>query len=131
MDPKVDFENGTANSLGSAHRPRGTGGSTNTIDFNGLELFPALMATDRVNLLTLMQRPQAANQAVVTALSKQNRVSNILQPLPSNTHPLVMRAAITGVSAVTGCREQNTEVRPEYAHSLVVSKSTALVGQEN
>lgn len=109
----MDFENDTANSLGSAHRPRGTGGSTNTIDFNGLELFPALMATDRVNLLTLMQRPQAANQAVVTALSKRNRVSNILQPLPSNTHPLVMRATITGVSAATGCRDQNTEVRVE------------------
>ncbi|MHC8412560.1 DUF3313 domain-containing protein [Pseudomonas sp. Hz4] len=108
-----------------------------TVDFDGLELFPAPTATDRVNMQTFVQLQQAANKAIVTALSKRYRVSNTLLPLPPNAHPLVMKAAITGVSAsnegmkwyevipvaavvggvgaITGHRDQNTELYIEAA----------------
>lgn len=114
-----------------------------TVDFDGLELFPAPRATDRVNMQTFVQLQQAANQAVVKALSKRYRVSNTLQPLPPNAHPLVMKAAITGVnasnegmkwyeiipvaavvggvSAVTGHRDQNTEL---YVEAVLLDPAT-------
>jgi len=114
-----------------------------TVDFDGLELFPAPTATDRINMNTFMQLQQTANQTVVTALSKRYKVSNTLQPLPPNARPLVMRAAITGVnasnegmkwyeiipvaavvggvSAVTGHRDQDTEL---YVEAVLLDPAT-------
>ncbi len=40
-----------------------------TVDFDGLELFPAPRATDRVNMQTFLKLQQAANNAVISALS--------------------------------------------------------------
>ena len=89
------------------------------------------------------QLQQTTNQAVVSALSKRYRVSNTLQPLPPNARPLVMRAAITGVNAsnegmkwyeiipvaavvggvgaVTGHRDQDTEL---YVEAVLLDPTT-------
>jgi uncharacterized lipoprotein YmbA len=123
--------------------PAFTPAAFDTVDFDGLELFPAPTATDRINMNTFTQLQQTANQAVVTALSKRYKVSNTLQPLPANARPLVMRAAITGVnasnegmkwyeiipvaavvggvSAVTGHRDQDTEL---YVEAVLLDPAT-------
>ncbi|MGY4531807.1 hypothetical protein ACVW0Y_000923 [Pseudomonas sp. TE3786] len=129
-----------------------------TVLFDGLELYPAPRATDRINANTFQQLQQTTNQAVVKALSSRYRVITTLQPTPAGARVLVLQAAITGVSAspegmrwyevlpvtavlggisaATGQRDQNSELYVEamlldpHSHQPVVRAVRKVFGKK-
>lgn len=123
--------------------PRFNPSAYDTVVFDGLALYPAPKATDRINLQTLEQLQNNANQSAMNALSKRYRVVDSHQPIPATQHALIMRAAITGVSAsnegmkwyevipvaavvgsvsaATGHRDQNTEL---YVEAILIDAQT-------
>jgi hypothetical protein len=123
--------------------PRFNPSAYDTVVFDALVLYPAPKATDRVNLQTLEQLRSTANQGAVSALSKRYRVVDSSKPVPVTSHALVLRAAITGVSAsnegmkwyevipvaavvgtvtaASGHRDQNTEL---YVEAILLDAQT-------
>ncbi|MBD8472904.1 DUF3313 domain-containing protein [Pseudomonas sp. CFBP 8770] len=70
-----------------------------TAIFDELVLYPAPKATDRVNVQTLEQLRSTASQGAMSALSKRYRVVDSSRQVPAGGRALILRAAITGVSA--------------------------------
>jgi hypothetical protein len=116
-----------------------------TVVFNQLEMYPAPKPTERVNLQTLQSLQQFASTSVKNTLAQSYRVVPTLQAAPAGARTLIMRAAITGVSAsnegmhwyevvpvaavvggvsaATGHRDQNTEL---YVEAYFVDARTGL-----
>jgi hypothetical protein len=112
--------------------PGFTPSAYNAVVFNQLELFPAPQPTDRVDLKTLQNLQSFASLSAKNVLSQQFLVVPNLKAAPAGSRTLIMRVAITGVSAstegmkwyevvpvaavigtvsaVTGIRDQNTEL---------------------
>lgn len=104
----------------------------NTVVFNQLEMYPAPKPTERVNMQTLQSLQAYTTTSVKNTLAQKYRVVPSLSAAPAGARTLVMHAAITGVSAsnegmkwyevvpvaavvgtvsaVTGHRDQNTEL---------------------
>lgn len=71
----------------------------NTVVFNRLELYPAPKPNERVNLQTLEQLQAYMTSSVKGVLEQKYRVVSTMKAAPAGSRVLVMRAAITGVSA--------------------------------
>lgn len=117
----------------------------NTVVFKQLELFPAPQPTDRVDLKTLQELQAFTSRSAKNVLSQQFLVVPTLKAAPAGSRTLVMRVAITGVSAstegmkwyevvpvaavigtvsaVTGIRDQNTEL---FLEADMVDAATGL-----
>ncbi len=103
-----------------------------TVVFKQLELFPAPKPTDRVDLKTLQNLQSFTSLSAKNVLSQNFLVVPTLKAAPAGSRTLIMRVAITGVSASTegmkwyevvpvaaviggvsaaaGVRDQNTEL---------------------
>ena len=103
-----------------------------TVAFKQLDLYPAPKPTERVNLQTLQELQSFTTGAVKSALAEHFKVVSSAQAAPAGARTLILRAAITGVSAsnegmkwyevvpvaavvgtvsaATGVRDQNTEL---------------------
>jgi hypothetical protein len=103
-----------------------------TVVFKQLELFPAPQPTERVNMQTLQDLQSFTSLSAKNVLSQHFLVVPTLKAAPPGSRTLIMRVAITGVSAstegmkwyevvpvaavvgtvsaVTGVRDQNTEL---------------------
>jgi len=125
--------------------PGFTPGAYNTVVFNQLEMYPAPKPTERVNLQTLQSLQEFASSSVKSTLSQRYKVVPTLQAAPAGARTLIMRAAITGVSAstegmhwyevvpiaavvggvsaATGHRDQNTEL---YVEAYFVDATSGL-----
>ena len=117
----------------------------NTVVFKQLELFPAPQPTDRVNLQTLQELQSYASLSAKNVLSQKFLVVPDSKAVPAGSRPLIMNVAITGVSAsnegmkwyevvpvaavigtvsaVTGIRDQNTEL---YLEADMVDAASGL-----
>ncbi len=71
----------------------------NTVAFKQLELYPAPKPNERVNLQTLDQLQTYMTDNARGLLSQKYRVVPNVQSAPAGSRVLVVRAAITGVSA--------------------------------
>jgi hypothetical protein len=71
----------------------------NTVVFNGLELYPAPKPNERVNMQTLEQLRAYMSSSAKGVLEKKYRVVPTMKDVRAGSRALVMRAAITGVSA--------------------------------
>ncbi|MEW5508618.1 DUF3313 domain-containing protein [Pseudomonas antarctica] len=71
----------------------------NTVAFTQLELYPAPTPNERVNRQTLDQLQTYMTDNAKSVLSKKYRVVSNVQSAPAGSRVLVVRAAITGVSA--------------------------------
>ncbi|QXZ11503.1 DUF3313 domain-containing protein [Pseudomonas sp. AO-1] len=116
-----------------------------TVVFNQLEMYPTPKPTERVNMQTLQSLQVYASTSVKNTLSQRYRVVPTLQAAPAGSRTLIMRAAITGVSAsnegmhwyeivpiaavvggvsaATGHRDQNTEL---YVEAYFVDATSGL-----
>jgi hypothetical protein len=116
-----------------------------TVVFKQLELFPAPKPTDRVDLKTLQDLQSFASLSAKNVLSQKFLVVPTLKAAPAGSRTLVMRVAITGVSASTegmkwyevvpvaaviggvsaaaGVRDQNTEL---FLEADMVDAATGL-----
>ncbi|MFZ3023858.1 DUF3313 domain-containing protein [Pseudomonas sp.] len=103
-----------------------------TVVFKQLDLYPAPKPTERVNLQTLQELQSYTSTAVKSALAQNYQVVSSTQSAANGARVLILRAAITGVSAsnegmkwyevvpvaavvgtvsaATGVRDQNTEL---------------------
>jgi hypothetical protein len=103
-----------------------------TVAFDKLELYPAPKPSERVDPQTLQELQIFASDSARDVLSQKYRVVPSLQAAPAGARTLVLRAAITGVTAsnegmrwyevvpvaavvgatqaATGHRDQNTEL---------------------
>jgi Protein of unknown function (DUF3313) len=70
-----------------------------TVVFNRLELYPAPRPTDRVNLQTLQELQNYMTDNATSVLSQKYRVVPGAQSVPPGSRVLILRAAITGVTA--------------------------------
>lgn len=118
-------------------------GAYNTVVFNHLDLYPAPEPTDRVDMKTLQDLQNYTSLSARNALSVKYLVVPNMSAVPAGARTLILRVAITGVSAsnegmkwyevvpvaaivgsvsaVTGHRDQNTELYLEA--DLVDAKS--------
>ena len=125
--------------------PGFTPGAYNTVVFNQLEMYPAPKPNERVNLQTLQSLQEFASSSVKSTLAQRYKVVPTLQAAPAGARTLIMRAAITGVSAstegmhwyevvpiaavvggvsaATGHRDQNTEL---YVEAYFVDATSGL-----
>jgi MFS family permease len=71
----------------------------NTVVFNGLELYPAPKPNERVNMQTLQQLQAYMTSSAKGVLEQKCRVVPTMKDVRAGSRALVMRAAITGVSA--------------------------------
>jgi hypothetical protein len=116
-----------------------------TVVFKQLVLFPAPQPTDRVDLKTLQDLQSFASLSAKNVLSQKFLVVPDLKAAPAGSRTMIMNVAITGVSAsnegmkwyevvpvaaviggvsaVTGHRDQNTEL---YLEADVVDAATGL-----
>ncbi|MFT5781121.1 MAG: hypothetical protein ACI9EB_000482 [Pseudomonas sp.] len=123
--------------------PGFTPSAYNTVVFKQLELFPAPKPSDRVNLQTLQNLQAYASLGAKNVLSQKYVVVPDLKSAPAGSRTLIMNVAITGVSAsnegmkwyeivpvaavisgvsaATGHRDQNTELYLEA--DLIDAKS--------
>jgi hypothetical protein len=115
--------------------PGFTPSAYNTVVFSQLEMYPAPKPTERVNLQTLQSLQAFTSSSVKSTLAQKFKVVPNLPAAPAGSRTLIMRAAITGVSAsnegmkwyevvpiaavvgtvsaATGIRDQNTELYVE------------------
>lgn len=115
--------------------PGFTASAYNTVVFSQLEMYPVPKPTERVNLQTLQSLQAFTSSSVKSTLAQKFKVVPNLQAAPTGSRTLIMRAAMTGVSAstegmkwyevvpiaavvgtvsaVTGIRDQNTELYVE------------------
>lgn len=70
-----------------------------TVVFNKLELYPAPKPNERVNQQTLADIQNYMTSKAKASLGQKYRVVSNTSSAPSGSRPLIMRAAITGVSA--------------------------------
>lgn len=70
-----------------------------TVVFNKLELYPAPKPNERVNQQTLTDIQNYMSSKAHTTLSQKYRVVSNSSSAPAGSRALIMRAAITGVSA--------------------------------
>jgi len=125
--------------------PGFTPSAYNTVVFNQLEMYPAPKPNERVNLQTLQSLQEFASSSVKSTLAQRYKVVPTLQAAPAGARTLIMRAAITGVSAstegmhwyevvpiaavvggvsaATGHRDQNTEL---YVEAYFVDATSGL-----
>jgi hypothetical protein len=123
--------------------PGFTPSAYDTVVFNELEMYPAPKPTERVNLQTLQSLQAFASSSVKNTLAQKYKVVPTLRSAPAGARTLIMRAAITGVSAsnegmhwyevvpiaavvggvsaATGHRDQNTEL---YVEAYVVDATS-------
>lgn len=114
-------------------------GAYTTVVFNQLELYPAPKATDRVNLKTLEELQTFTSTAAKNVLAQRYKVLPNQAAVPAGSRAIIMRIAVTGVSAstegmqwyeilplaavigtvsaATGHRDQNTELFLEAYYS--------------
>ncbi|ROM94441.1 DUF3313 domain-containing protein [Pseudomonas brassicacearum] len=71
----------------------------NTVAFKQLELYPAPKPNERVNRQTLDQLQTYMTDSAKSTLSQKYRVVSDVQSAPAGSRVLVVRAAITGVTA--------------------------------
>ena len=117
----------------------------NTMVFNKLEMYPAPSPDERVNMQTLETLQAFTTTSVKNTLSHKYKVVPNLQSAPAGARTLIMHAAITGVNAanegmkwyevvpiaavigattaVTGHRDQNTEL---FIEADLVDAATGL-----
>jgi hypothetical protein len=120
-----------------------------TVAFNRLELYPAPKPNERVNQQTLNEIQAHMTNKAKTTLGQKYRVVSSPSAAPAGAKTLVMRAAITGVSAspegmhwyevvpiaavvggvsaATGIRDENTELFIEV--ELIDAKNNQTVGK--
>ena len=106
-----------------------------TLAFDQLELYPAPMPNERVNLQTLQELQSLTSSSVKSALAQKYNIVHKEKVAPGSPRTLVLNAAITGVSAsnegmqwyevlpvtavagavsgAAGYRDQNTELYVE------------------
>ena len=116
-----------------------------TVVFKQLDLYPAPKPTERVNLQTLQELQSYTSTAVKSALVQNYQVVSSTQSAANGARVLILRAAITGVSAsnegmkwyevvpvaavvgtvsaATGVRDQNTEL---YIEADLIDAATGL-----
>ncbi|MFW0755511.1 DUF3313 domain-containing protein [Pseudomonas sp. H11T01] len=70
-----------------------------TVVFKGLELYPAPKPNERVNMQTLQQLQAYMTSSAKGVLEQKYRVVPTMKDVRAGSRALVMRAAITGVSA--------------------------------
>jgi hypothetical protein len=70
-----------------------------TVAFNKLELYPAPKPTERVNQQTLDELQSYMTSKAKGVLGQKYRVVSSAKSAPAGSKPLILRAAITGVSA--------------------------------
>ncbi|MGH8350807.1 MAG: DUF3313 domain-containing protein [Pseudomonas sp.] len=70
-----------------------------TVVFNKLELYPAPKPNERVNQQTLADIQNYMTSKAKASLGQKYRVVSNTSSAPAGSRPLIMRAAITGVSA--------------------------------
>lgn len=70
-----------------------------TVVFNRLELYPSPRPDERVNRQTLDELQQYMTQQASSVLSQKYRVLTNAKSAPTGSRTLILRAAITGVSA--------------------------------
>ena len=70
-----------------------------TVVFKQLDLYPAPKPTERVNLQTLQELQSYTSTAVKSALAQNYQVVSSTQSAANGARVLILRAAITGVSA--------------------------------
>lgn len=70
-----------------------------TVVFNRLELYPAPQPTDRVNLQTLQELQNYMTDNARSVLGQKYRIVPSTQSAPPGSRALILRAAITGVTA--------------------------------
>ncbi|MDP3847404.1 MAG: DUF3313 domain-containing protein [Pseudomonas sp.] len=123
--------------------PSFTPGAYNTVVFKQLELYPAPAPSDRVDLKTLQELQSYTSLGARNVLAQKFLVVPDLKAAPAGSRSLIMRVAITGVSAsnegmkwyevvpvaaviggvsaATGQRDQNTEL---YLEADVIDASS-------
>jgi hypothetical protein len=67
--------------------------------FRQLELYPAPKPTERVSMQTLQSLQSFASSSVKTALAQKYRVVTTLKEAPAGSRAMILRSAITGVTA--------------------------------
>lgn len=70
-----------------------------TVVFDRLQWYPAPKPNERVNMQTLQQIQASASDSVNTVLAQRYQVVRNVQAVPSGARAMIMRTAITGVSA--------------------------------
>ncbi|VVO24077.1 hypothetical protein PS723_04449 [Pseudomonas fluorescens] len=70
-----------------------------TVVFNKLELYPAPKPNERVNQQTLNELQNYMTSKAKGVLGQKYRVVSNTTAVPAGSKPLILRAAITGVSA--------------------------------
>ncbi len=70
-----------------------------TVVFDRLQMYPAPKPNERVNTQTLQQIQAYANDSVNSVLSQKYQVVPNVQSVPSGSRAMIMRTAITGVTA--------------------------------
>jgi hypothetical protein len=73
--------------------------SYDTVVFDRLQIYPAPKPNERVNLQTLQEIQAFANNSVNGVLSQKYQVVRTVQSVPNGARAMIMRTAITGVSA--------------------------------
>lgn len=79
--------------------PSFNSGAYSTVVFNGLELYPAPKPNERINMQTWQELQAYSSATAQGALSKHYRVVPTVGAIPPGSRTLIMRAAITEVSA--------------------------------
>jgi len=115
----------------------------NTVVFNKLELYPAPKPTERVNKQTLDELQSYMTSKAKGVLGQKYRVVSSAKSAPAGSKTLIMRAAITGVSAENegmkwyevgaGCRRRRgvfplpvvTAIRTPHCSSRLSSSTPA------
>lgn len=70
-----------------------------TVVFDRLQLYPKPKPDERVNMQTLQQIQAFASDSVNSVLAQKYRVVPTIQSVPSGSRAMIMRTAITGVTA--------------------------------
>jgi len=70
-----------------------------TVAFNKLELYPAPKPNERINQQTLADIQSYMTSKTRTTLGQKYRLVTNISEAPTGSKPLIMRAAVTGVSA--------------------------------
>lgn len=73
--------------------------SYNTVVFDRLQFYPTPKPNERVNTQTLQQIQASASDSVNRVLAQKYKVVPNVQSVPSGSRAMIMRTAITGVSA--------------------------------
>ena len=73
--------------------------SYDTVVFDRLQIYPAPKPNERVNLQTLQEIQAFANDSVNSVLSQKYQVVRTVQLVPNGARAMIMRTAITGVTA--------------------------------